>query len=342
MEHINNRHNKKGSRKQQRLRQKRIQLFVRKVLPVLIAGILLISIVSIIMSSQNAEEEPIIATVGTIATEENMSRLVETVDTVETLYESEPTTEVIEEVDPTQVQFIESYQWSNMVYTTTRVHLRTQPTKESYSLRILPQGQVVVAYAQDKTDDWYYVSWDAEDGGCGWIKSESLREYRHDYVDIPIDYYQQDLVRDTIDYFGLDIDEYFIYGMMYVESRFDNSEESSAGAHGIMQIIPSTWKTMYSQLCTDYPDIAQTIVNDDSDINSNIVLGIYTIKVIQDGWGVESTKENSSRILTSYNRGTANARSYYNTYGTYSSSYSKNVLRAAEYIRTYNTWKEGI
>mgnify|MGYP003290536824 CR=1 FL=1 len=76
----------------------------------------------------------------------------------------------------------------------------------------------------------YYKSTETEEITTETENSEETEEVTiqiqpvSNYSDIPLDYSQQDLVRNTIDYFNLDIDEYFIYGIMYVESRFSNSE----------------------------------------------------------------------------------------------------------------------
>lgn len=233
--------------------------------------------------------------------------------------------------------------YDKMVYTTSLVNLRSRPTIDSESIMVLSPYKIVVAHIENEDDEWYFVSWDDTDGNSGYIKSEYLKEYRtNSYVDIPLEYYNQDLVRDLIDLYGLDIDEYFIYGMMYCENRFNSKEESAAGAQGIMQIMPSTWDFLYEDFCKDYPEYSDTIINDPTNKRSNITLGIYCLKYIKDTYGLDSVSQYSSKILTTYNRGEGGANLYYKKYGTYSSSYSEEILRAAEYIRLYNTWKEGM
>lgn len=251
-------------------------------------------------------------------------------------------TEEVSEVEPL-FEYPETYSYDLMMYTTTSVHLRSKPNKSSNSIAILSPCQIVIAHIEDINDDWYFVSWDDTNGSAGWIKSEYLKEYNHDlYIDIPLEYQYQDLVRELIALFDLDIDEYFIYGMMYTENRFSNEEESEAGAQGILQIIPSTWNLLYKDFCREYPELACTIENDATDKRSNITLGIYYIKQIRDSYNCQSVSENASRILTTYNRGPGGAEAYYNAHGTYSTSYSQEILRAAEYIRVNKTWKEGL
>lgn len=251
-------------------------------------------------------------------------------------------TEEVSEVEPL-FEYPETYSYDLMMYTTTSVHLRSNPDKSSNSIAILSPCQIVIAHIENINDDWYFVSWDDTNGSAGWIKSEYLKEYNHDlYIDIPLEYQYQDLVRELIALFDLDIDEYFIYGMMYTENRFNNEEESEAGAQGILQIIPSTWNLLYKDFCREYPELACTIENDATDKRSNITLGIYYIKQIRDSYNCQSVSENASRILTTYNRGPGGAEAYYNAHGTYSTSYSQEILRAAEYIRVNKTWKEGL
>lgn len=251
-------------------------------------------------------------------------------------------TEEVSEVEPL-FEYPETYSYDLMMYTTTSVHLRSNPDKSSNSIAILSPCQIVIAHIENINDDWYFVSWDDTNGSAGWIKSEYLKEYNHDlYIDIPLEYQYQDLVRELITLFDLDIDEYFIYGMMYTENRFNNEEESEAGAQGILQIIPSTWNLLYKDFCREYPELACTIENDATDKRSNITLGIYYIKQIRDSYNCQSVSENASRILTTYNRGPGGAEAYYNAHGTYSTSYSQEILRAAEYIRVNKTWKEGL
>lgn len=245
---------------------------------------------------------------------------------------------VQEELNKKAEQVSKSYDLK--MYTTTSVHLRSKPKKSSDSIMVVPPYQIVTAHITDKKDNWYSVSYG---NNTGWIKSEYLKKYKKkSYIDIPLEYQYQDLVKDLIDLYGLDIDEYFIYGMMYTENRFSNEEESVAGAQGILQIVPVTWNTLYKSFCKEYPEWANTIVNDATDKRSNITLGIYYIKQIRDSYNCQSVSENASRILTTYNRGPGGARRYYNAYGTYSSHYSQEILRAAEYIRVNKTWKEGL
>lgn len=227
------------------------------------------------------------------------------------------------------------------MFTTTRVHLRKSPSVNSTSITILNASELVTALITDDSAEWYEVEYNDQ---VGYIKAEYLKEFNPEIhlSELGLDYYHQDLVREMIDLFGLDIDEYFIYGMMYVENRFQNEPESSAGAQGILQIIPSTWKFLYADFMAEYPDYADYIINDPTDKTSNIILGMYCLVYLRDSYGYTSVANNADAILTSYNRGMSNATAYYKKHGTYSTEYSQSILRAADYIREHKTWKEGL
>lgn len=204
---------------------------------------------------------------------------------------------------------------------------------------VVPQYTILTLYTENSGKT--YTEWN---NSSVVIPEKYTHSYNEEFymLDLGLEFQYQDLVRDLISYFNLDIDEYFVYGMMYTESRFSNSVESSAGAQGILQIIPSTWKHLYEGIQKDYPELAKTIVNNPSDIQSNITLSLYYIKSIQDDYGCDSLSKNAHKVLTTYNRGTNGAKKYYQLHNTYVSSYSTEILQAAEYIRVNHTWKEGL
>lgn len=228
--------------------------------------------------------------------------------------------------------------WSSTVYTISKVHMRKEPDINSQIANFIPANTVLEVKADTESSEWYQTEYDGE---VGYVNSKFLKTYSKSYADIPLSYYHQDLVKEVIDVTGLDIDEYFVYGMMYVESRFDQSCMGGAGDSGVMQIIPSTWKMLSDQIAIDYPELSSRIT-DSHDIESNIILGVYYLKYIQGEWNLDSVYNNQSLVLTSYNRGAPNTKKYYKNHGTYSTTYSEKVIRASEYIRQNNTWKEGI
>lgn len=227
-----------------------------------------------------------------------------------------------------------------IMFTTCNVHLRESDSGNSMSLKIVPASQIVTAWVVNNEDDWYEVSYK---GIQGYMCSEYLREYDTQlHLDIGLDYVHQDLVREMIELLQIDVDEYFFYGMMYTENRFQNEPESKAGAQGILQIMPATWKMLYESFQKEYPDYSHLLINDPTDKTSNIILGMYCIYYLQQNYGFDSTADNAHAILTAYNRGLSGANKYYREHGTYETSYSQEILRAAEYIREHKTWKEGL
>lgn len=227
------------------------------------------------------------------------------------------------------------------VYTTVDLPLKSHPDESSDTLMTIPEYEIIDIWLDNKTDQWGYTVYDEVNG---YVNSDYLHSYvEEDYLfDIGLEFYYQDLVKELIEVFELDVDEYFFYGMMYTESRFRNESESSSGAQGVLQIIPSTWEFLYEDFCKDYPNLADTVIDDVTDKRSNITLGMYYIKSMQDDYGFDSLSENAHEVLTMYNRGPSGANKYYKTYGTYATPYSQEILRAAEYIRVNHTWKEGL
>ena len=221
--------------------------------------------------------------------------------------------------------------------------MRKTPNINSEIITQLNDSVVVTAKIEKgnkNTPKWCFVTYK---GKSGYINSDYLKEYNKDiHLDIGLEYVYQDYVRELIEVFELDVDEYFFYGMMYTENRFEEEPESSAGAQGLLQIMPSTWSSLYQDFHKKYPKYAKDIVNDPMDKKSNITLAMYCVKRIKDSYGYDSLSEHASQVLTSYNRGIYGAKKYYNAYGTYSSEYSKEILRASKYIREHKTWKEGI
>lgn len=225
------------------------------------------------------------------------------------------------------------------MFTTCRVHLRKSGSSNSTSLGIVPASQIVTAWVGEG-EEWCNVSYN---GTHGYIYSDYLQTYDpQNHIEIGLDYVHQDLVREMIGVLNLDVDEYFIYGMMYTENRFQNEPESVAGAQGILQIIPSTWSFLYDKFQKEYPEYSHLVINDSTDKTSNIILGMYYISYIQHYYGFNSAAENAHTILTAYNRGMSGADKYREEHGTYETSYSQEILRAAEYIREHKTWKEGL
>lgn len=224
------------------------------------------------------------------------------------------------------------------MFTTCKVHLREEMSTSSTSLGIVPASELVTAQVTE--EEWYLVSYGDKQG---YIYADYLHIYDPElHLDLGIDYVHQDLVREMIEVFNLDVDEYFFYGMMYTENRFQNEPESVAGAQGMLQIMPSTWSFLYEKFQKEYPEYTNRLIDDPTDRTSNIILGMYCIYYTQQSYGFDSVADNAHAILTAYNRGLSGAKEYYKNHGTYETSYSQEILRAAEYIREHKSWKEGL
>lgn len=237
--------------------------------------------------------------------------------------------EIIEEPEPEPIR----------MYTTAHLSLRAHPNQSAEAISVIPKYEIVDVYLSD--DQYVYVNYGDLDG---YIHSSYLHNYLEDIYlnDLGLEFYYQDLIRDLIDVFEFDVDEFFFYGLMYTESRFTNDAESHLGAQGILQIMPETWEDLYVKFCDKYPEQAEFIIDDPTDIYSNITISMYYFKILQENYGVGNFSENTHKMLAMYNYGPGGSKRYYENNGTYVNSHSTKVMEVAEYIRTNHTWKEGL
>lgn len=110
--------------------------------------------------------------------------------------------------------------------------------------------------------------------------------------------------RDKVDRFSkvVDLDEAWAYGLIRQESRFIINARSSAGAGGLMQVMPATAKMVAKQIGIDYsPDMMH-------DIDTNIRLGTSYLSDIYN-------KFDGSAVLASagYNAGPGRPRTWRST-----------------------------
>ncbi len=96
------------------------------------------------------------------------------------------------------------------------------------------------------------------------------------------------------------LDEAWVYGVMRQESRFQTEVRSSAGAVGLMQLMPATAKWVAKRI--GMADFQQSMV---SDIETNIRLGTYYLRYVYD-------LLDGSPVLASaaYNAGPGRARQW--------------------------------
>lgn len=148
-------------------------------------------------------------------------------------------------------------------------------------------------------------------------------EREKEYLDIPLEQEYQDLVVELEEI--LKVPKHIIYGTMKIESLFDNSVVSPAGAKGIMQIMPKTYTYMSSFIKDTHPELYSRLQGVD-DIESNIIVGVYELYYLKNN----SNGKGTHYILTAYNRGANGAEKFHRNHGTYESKYSHAVINASK------------
>ena len=100
---------------------------------------------------------------------------------------------------------------------------------------------------------------------------------------------------------GFDIDPRLLYSLILQESLFEPPARSSAGAHGLTQIIPTTGAEIAQRL--NYPNYSTDLLNRPF---VNIRFGAYYLRWVQD-----YARENPVAALAGYNAGPGNARTWF-------------------------------
>ncbi len=90
------------------------------------------------------------------------------------------------------------------------------------------------------------------------------------------------------------VPEYIIYSTIKVESGFDSSAESSAGAVGLMQLMPDTFRYLMAEMKEDYK--ADLIYGPET----NIRIGTYYLSKLYLKYG------NWDTVFAAYNGGETN------------------------------------
>ena len=98
-----------------------------------------------------------------------------------------------------------------------------------------------------------------------------------------------------------DIDPLLLYSLILQESLFEPPARSSAGAHGLTQIIPTTGAEIAQRL--NYPNYSTELLNRPF---VNIRFGAYYLRWVQD-----YARENPVAALAGYNAGPGNARTWF-------------------------------
>ena len=129
------------------------------------------------------------------------------------------------------------------------------------------------------------------------IKTVAKTSHRNDYdLRFPMPY--QQLVMDNIKHYGLDPS--VIYGVMRRESLFDPLAKSRVGALGLMQLMPSTARTVAKSLGLERPGQSEIL-----NITNNIKLGTTYFKKV-----LNQFDDNVSLAAAAYNAGPKNVRKW--------------------------------
>lgn len=117
-----------------------------------------------------------------------------------------------------------------------------------------------------------------------------------------------------------EIEPSLILGIMDLESNFGQYLVGTSQDRGYMQIIPGTEKW----LATAYGEELGLTYNPDRifDADYNIPLAVKYLAVLDDQY-----RGNTTKMLTSYNRGDAGLKKWYDEHGTYETAYSRVVIK---------------
>ena len=132
------------------------------------------------------------------------------------------------------------------------------------------------------------------------------------------------------------IDPAFLYGMIRTESNFNPNAESSAGAVGLMQIMPATFDWLQTHKGTE-PKLDASALYDPQ---INVEYGVYFLSILREEYGDEAV------MLSAYNAGmgsvdqwlseeehSADGETLYDIPYGETEQYVKNVLESQEMYR---------
>ncbi len=146
-----------------------------------------------------------------------------------------------------------------------RVGLRYEGALEwQWSIRDFDDKRLLAASLLAVRNDWYERSIDTAERTV--ILHDFSLRYPSPYRKLVQDYSRQ-----------LDLDEAWVYGLVRQESRFVHTARSSAGASGLMQLMPSTarWVAKRLGMSGHHTTLTETA-------DSNIGLGTYYLRQVLD------------------------------------------------------------
>ncbi len=156
-----------------------------------------------------------------------------------------------------------------------------------WGIRKFDDKELLAAAALAHRDEWYERAIDTAERTV-MLHDFSLR-YPAPYRELVQEYSLQ-----------LDLDESWVYGLVRQESRFVHTARSSAGASGLMQLMPSTarWVAKRLGLSGHHSKLTEAI-------DTNISLGTYYLRQVLDSVG-----DNAVMASAGYNAGPRRAREW--------------------------------
>lgn len=125
-----------------------------------------------------------------------------------------------------------------------------------------------------------------------------LRKTNEQYVEESYPLLYEADVKKASEKYGVDMA--LIYGIIKTESNFDTNAVSSAGAIGLMQIMPETFEWIQ----TYYVEEDNYTVDDLKDYHVSIDYGTHLLAILIDMYGIEDT------AICAYNAGVGNVDSW--------------------------------
>lgn len=171
------------------------------------------------------------------------------------------------------------------------------------------------------------------------LAMESLKNEEKQYYDIPLSKELQDKVSYYLDYMEINLDESYVYALVYQESRFDPEATGRSGDSGYCQILQRYFAEIYGKLQSSHPDLvaSESLEYDVYDEKTNLACGIFWLDYsARQVSGQPLSVDNITSALTAYNRGVNGAKNYYASHQTYVTEYSSSVLKVASFIQENN------
>ena len=169
-----------------------------------------------------------------------------------------------------------------------RAGLRYEGALEwQWSIKDYEDKQLLAAAILAARNDWYERAIDTAERTV--ILHDFGLRYPAPYRKLVQDYSQQ-----------LDLDEAWVYGLVRQESRFVHTARSSAGASGLMQLMPATarWVAKRLGMIGHHTTLTETV-------DSNIGLGTYYLRQVLD-----SVDKHMVLASAGYNAGPRRAREW--------------------------------